>query len=230
MKIAILGAMREEITPILEHYKQYEEITFGGNTFYKIIDNPLEIIVAYSRIGKVHAAISACSMILHFGCKKLIFSGVAGAINPKLRIGDLLLGLELCQHDVDITAFGHPFGFIPESELFVSSDSTLNEIAHKVAMQKGIILHEGIIATGDQFIANSTKKEWIGNEFKADALEMEGASVAVVCKNLNVPFCILRAISDAADMEADFKFDQFLEQSAKNSADFVIRMLELLKK
>lgn len=110
MKVGILGAMDEEIMLLLEHYKDYESICFGGNTFYKIKQNG--IIIASSRIGKVFSALSASIMILHFGCEGIIFTGVAGGVNPKYKIGDLVLGVELAQHDVDITAFGHPFGFL----------------------------------------------------------------------------------------------------------------------
>jgi len=95
-------------------------------------------------------------------------------------------------------------------------------------LAKGIVLQEGIIATGDQFICDASKKEWIGKTFNADALEMEGASVAVVCDALSVPFCILRAISDAADMDAGFSFDTFLESSAKQSASFMVSILDAL--
>jgi len=83
-----------------------------------------------------------------------------------------------------------------------------------------------VIATGDQFVANAERKDWIGDTFNADALEMEGASVAVVCSALDVPFFILRAISDSADMDASFNFDAFLESSAKISADFILSMVD----
>ena len=97
-----------------------------------------------------------------------------------------------------------------------------------MAKKKGLILKEGLIATGDQFVADVERKNWIAATFKADALEMEGASVAVVCNALNVPFFILRAISDSADMDASFNFDEFLESSAKISADFILSMVDEL--
>lgn len=87
-------------------------------------------------------------------------------------------------------------------------------------------LREGIIATGDQFVASEARKNWIESTFNADALEMEGASVAVVCDALNVPFFILRAISDTADMDASFSFDEFMESSAIISAEFIMKMVQ----
>ncbi len=230
MKIAIMGAMVEEIEPLLEYFKDYETIDYAKNRYYKINYKDNEIILAYSKIGKVFAALTAATMIEKFDAEVLLFSGVAGAINPSLKIGDLIVAKELCQHDLDITAFGHPHGYVPEGEVCIRSDDKLREIAFEVAKEKNIELKEGIIATGDQFIADEKRKEWIKGTFKADALEMEGAAVAVVCDALDVPFFILRAISDAADMDAGFDFDEFLNSSAKVSADFVIRMMDKLIK
>lgn len=224
MKVGILGAMDEEIMLLLEHYKDYESICFGGNTFYQIRQNG--IVIASSRIGKVFSALSASIMILHFGCEGIIFTGVAGGVNPKYKIGDLVLGVELAQHDVDITAFGHPFGFLSGGKVFTKTDEKLNSIAKEVAKNEGFRMYEGIIATGDQFIHNSERKEWIKNTFKADVIEMEGASVAVVCDNLQIPFCILRAISDNASDEALVSYEEFLEEAARKSTRLVIKMLE----
>lgn len=226
MTIGILGAMQEEISPLLEHYKTYETIAFGGNTFYKVSLSNKTLIIACSRIGKVHSSLSAATMILYFGCNKIIFNGVAGGINPSYKIGDLVIGEKLCQHDVDITIFGHPFGYFSDSKIFTQTDETLNELAKEVAKDLNITIHQGTIATGDQFISNKEKKEWIKNEFNADAIEMEGASVAVVCDNLNTPLCVIRAISDNAGDEALISYEEFLEHSAKQSASLVIKMIE----
>ncbi|WP_027327072.1 5'-methylthioadenosine/adenosylhomocysteine nucleosidase [Helicobacter pametensis] len=226
MKVAILSAMREEITPFLQKYPHHTQKEIGGNTYFLVNAGGYELILAYSKIGKVHAALSASTMILHFGAEKLIFSGVAGGLNPSLKVGDLIIANKLCQYDVDITAFGHPLGFIPESSVYIEANLTLNALAHEVAREKGITLQEGIIASGDSFIANREKKQWLIDTFGADAVEMEGASVANVCHLLRVPFCILRSISDSADGEADVSFDEFLESSAKVSADFVEAMLQ----
>jgi adenosylhomocysteine/aminodeoxyfutalosine nucleosidase len=169
-------------------------------------------------------------LIEKFGCDTLLFSGVAGAISDELNIGDLIIADGLCQHDLDITAFGHPFGYVPEGEVCIATDAKLRVVAKEVAKSKGLTLKEGVIATGDQFVANAERKNWIGTTFKADALEMEGACVAVVCSSLDVPFFILRAISDSADMDAGFNFDEFLESSAKISADFILAMVDAVSK
>ena len=229
-KIAIMGAMPEEVEPIVAKLENLKETVYGANTYYEGNYNGQEVVVAYSKIGKVFATLTATMLIEKFGCDTLLFSGVAGAISDDLKIGDLIIADGLCQHDLDITAFGHPFGFVPEGEVCIPTDVNLRKIAKDVASFKGLTLKEGVIATGDQFVANADRKDWIGSEFKADALEMEGASVAVVCSALDVPFFILRAISDSADMDASFNFDEFLESSAKISADFILSMVDAIQK
>jgi adenosylhomocysteine/aminodeoxyfutalosine nucleosidase len=221
-----MGAMVEEITPLLEKFKEYETVEFAKNRFYVLKYKGIDITIAYSKIGKVNAALTASVLINRFGAEKLLFSGVAGAVDATLHIGDLIAASSLVQHDLDITVFGHPYGFVPESKVFIKSDEKLLQIAYETADKLGLTLKSGIIATGDQFINDGAKKEWIKNTFNANAIEMEGAGVAFVCDALNVPFFILRAISDAADAKAGFDFDEFLQSSSKISADFIIAMLD----
>ncbi len=225
-KLAIMGAMEEEIEPLLSYFSDIKITEFANNKYYEVKYNNLDIVVAYSKIGKVFSTLTATTMIEKFGCDTLLFSGVAGGINPKLQIGDLIVANKLCQHDLDITAFGHPNGFVPGGSVFVNTDEKLKNIAFNVAKENNIKIIEGTIATGDQFVADEKRKEFIESTFNADALEMEGGSVAVVCDALNVPYLILRAISDTADMDAGFNFDEFLESSAKNSANFLIKIID----
>jgi adenosylhomocysteine/aminodeoxyfutalosine nucleosidase len=227
-KLAIMGAMEEEIVPLLEYFTDIKKVQYANNTYYEAKYNETDIVVAYSKIGKVFSTLTASTMIQKFGCDMLLFSGVAGGINPILKIGDLIVANKLSQHDLDITAFGHPYGFVPGGKIYIDTDSKLNAIALEVAKENNISIIEGIIATGDQFICDETKKNFIQNTFNADALEMEGASVAVVCDALNVPCLILRAISDTADMDAEFNFEEFLETSAKNSAEFLVKIIDKL--
>ena len=226
MKIAIMGAMPEEIAPILKKIENYTTTEYAKNTYYEATYKGIELVIAYSKIGKVFSTLTASTMIQHFGAQKLLFSGVAGAVSPSLKVGDLVVATKLSQHDLDITAFGHPYGYVPEGSVFVEADRTMIELSKSVASEMGKTIQEGIIATGDQFVANEERKNWIGTTFNADALEMEGASVAVVCDALDIPFFILRAISDAADMDASFSFDEFLETSAIESAEFVMKMVD----
>lgn len=227
MKIAILGAMEEEIFPILKELK-YDIISHANNKFYIAQYKNHDLIIAYSKIGKVNSTLSATIMIEKFGAEILLFTGVAGALNEDLKIGDMLYATSLVQHDLDITAFGHPYGYVPGIEVFSKSDVRLNALAKNVAGKLGINLMGGIIASGDQFVCTKERKEWIKDTFKADAVEMEGASVALVCVSMGVPFFILRAISDEASGGAEFDFDKFLLGSAKTSANFVLEMVEMI--
>ncbi len=229
MKIAIMGAMPEEIEPILSRVGEYSCIKIAGNSYYQCSYGGHELIVAYSKIGKVFSALTATIMCKHFGAECMLFSGVAGAISSELSIGDLVVATELVQHDLDISAFGHPYGFVPEGKQFIETSTNLRALAKRVALAQGVDLRDAVIATGDQFVCDKKRKEWIGETFGADALEMEGASVAVVCDALGVDLLILRAISDSADMDAGFDFDEFLSSSAQVSAEFVLKMVESIE-
>ena len=226
--IAILGAMDEEVTPILTAVGEYDTISYANNKFYLASYKGKQLVIAYSKIGKVNAALTTSIMIEKFKASKLLFTGVAGALSEGLKIGDLMYATSLAQHDLDITAFGHPYGYVPGIEVFSKTDDGLNKLAIEVAVKKGLDLKSGIIATGDQFVCSKDKKDWIKAVFKADVVEMEGASVAQVCTQLGVPFFILRAISDEAGGGAEFDFDEFLNSSAKVSADFMLTMVEAL--
>ena len=228
-KLAIMGAMEEEITPLLSYFTNVKKISFAKNTYYEAKYNDIDIVVAHSKIGKVFSALTATTMIEKFGCEMLLFGGVAGGINPNLQIGDLIVAEKLSQHDLDITAFGHPFGYVPGGSVYTYTDSKLRKIALEVAKNNNIKIIEGIIATGDQFVADEVRKSFIEKTFNADALEMEGASVATVCDSLDIPCLILRAISDTADMNANFNFNEFLQQSADRSASFLIKIIDELK-
>ena len=224
--IGILCAMREELEPILEKVEIKEVIEYGRNKFYKAKFNNMDLILAYSKIGKVNSATTATIMIEKFGAEKILFSGVAGAIDEDLKIGDLVIADKTCQHDVDLTVFGYEPGYIPESKVYFECDKNLNLIAKKVAEKMNVRLKEGIIASGDQFVHSKERKEWIKKTFNAIAIEMEGGAVGCVAWTLNIPFFMLRAISDTAEEGAGVDFDEFLEESSKVSAEFLIKMLK----
>ncbi|MCR8708517.1 5'-methylthioadenosine/adenosylhomocysteine nucleosidase [Campylobacter sp. RM5063] len=228
MKIAILGAMPEEVTPLLETLKEYQTIEYANNTYYIAKYKNHELIIAYSKIGKVNSTLSATIMIEKFKAELMLFTGVAGAFNPSLEIGDLIYATKLAQYDLDITAFGHPLGYVPGNEIFIKTDDKLNNLAIEVAKELGVKLQSGIIATGDEFICDENKKAKIREIFNADACEMEGASVALVCDALKIPCLILRSMSDKAGEKAEFDFDEFVEKSAKISANFVLKICEKL--
>jgi len=228
VRVAILGAMPEEIEPLLERVDNIIKVEYANNYYYKAKYQGVEVVIAYSKIGCAFSTLSATILLEHFGCDVLLFSGVAGAINSNYKIGDLIVANRLCKHDLDITAFGHPPGYVPEGKVFIQSSKELVELAKEVATEKNIDLKEATVATGDQFVSCSDTKNKIITTFNADAIEMEGYPVALVCDALNVPFVVLRAISDSADSDASFDFDAFLQESAKVSADFILEMVSKL--
>lgn len=226
MKIGIIGAMRTEIEPLLERFKEYEEEVLGNQTYYKIKVKDHTLIIVQSNIGKVAASMTATLLITKFTCEEIIFTGVAGGLKDSLEIGDLLVATSLVHHDVDISVFGHKKGYIPSIGREIKTNQKLRESLKEVAKKHSITLHEGIIATGDQFISSKEKKEEIIKEFNASAIEMEGVAVAQVCQELSIPSAIIRSISDKANGDAPENFDKFVEIAAKNSSKLTLAYLD----
>ncbi|MDR1912743.1 MAG: 5'-methylthioadenosine/adenosylhomocysteine nucleosidase [Helicobacteraceae bacterium] len=226
--IGIIVARNEEVSPFLDKMRNVKTHFIGSNQYHEGLFGDKRVVLVYSRIGKVNAAIRTTILIERFGVKTILFSGVAGALNQSLHIGDLIYATRLVQHDVDIEALGYPLGFIPETGDFFATDPFLNSVAESVAIERGVKLKKGAIATGDQFIADDAKKMQIAERYKADAVEMEGAAAACVCSAFGVPIFVLRTISDAADMDACFNFDTFLKSSVVISAGFTLDMVAKL--
>lgn len=227
MIIGILGAMREEIDPLLSHFRDTREHHIGGNIFYECEHNGTKVFIAYSKIGKVHSTMTTTLLLSHFKAQSVLFSGVAGSLGD-LRVNDLIVASKVCQHDVDLSAFGHPLGFFPESSVFLESSEKLNKIAYRAARELGLKLHSGVIASGDEFIHSKERKTWIHETFGAEAVDMESACVGVACVNFGVPFCILRTISDDTEGQAEISFDEFLASASEMSAKLTFKMVDLL--
>lgn len=224
--IGIIGAMQEEITPLLEYYKEYETIQLGKLKFYKVTLEDKTLYITQSKIGKVSASIAATSLITKYNCETILFTGVAGANHVDLEIGDLVIGTKLVHHDVDITAFGHPKGHIPEIGIEIETSPELNQIAEKIISEKKYNFKIGTIATGDQFVHDKQIKQQISENFDGIAIEMEGVAVAQTCAQLEIPCFILRAISDNANGDAPENFMEFVKQSAIKSSSIVTMMIE----
>ena len=229
MRIGIIGAMSEEVCELKDimTIETVEEL-FGFKYFVgKFLGK--NIVLVESGIGKVNSAVCTTVLIKKFNISKIIFTGVAGAVGRTLNIGDVVIGSELIEHDFDCTAFGMQPGVIPRMDTSIfKSDEKLIEIAKK-AVVKVLGEHRtkiGVVVSGDQFIANKEKIQWLGDTFNAQCTEMEGASVAHVCYLAKVPFIILRAISDKADGSAHMDFPKFVELAAKNSKNVVEEMLK----
>lgn len=233
MKIGIIGAMNEEITELKELMTNINEKKVRGLTFFEGKLCGKEVVLVESGIGKVNAAISTTLLINEFKVEKIIFTGVAGAVNPNVNVTDIVIGTDLVESDMDVTAGGnYKLGEIPRMKNSnFKPDPYLFTIAHSVAVK---LFGENKVFTGriisrDEFVASTEKVNKLREIFNAECVEMEGAAVAHVCEILNTPFVILRSISDKADNEAGMTFDEFVKIAAKNSKLIVEGILNSLK-
>lgn len=224
MTYGIIGAMREEIDLLTAQLTNPATRTVATMNFVSGTLGDAQVVIAEGRGGKVNAA--ACTQILidRFDASHLIFTGVAGALNPSINIGDLVVSTDLVQHDMDITGFGHEAGVIPDLHVLAfEADAHLRARAMRAAAAvcPDVTAHEGRIATGDQFVHDATRKAWIAEHFGASCVEMEGAAVAQVAWLNQVPFVVVRAISDTADGSATANFTEFLPESGRRAAALV---------
>lgn len=231
MIIGIIGAMNEEIIELKSVMKNIAEENIGNLLFFKGELEGKNVVLVECGIGKVNAAICATIMKEHFDVDKIIFTGVAGGVNPSINIGDIVVGEDLVQHDVNATAFGYRLGQIPRMDDYkFNGDEKLVSLAYETAIDQfgKDKVWKGRIVSGDQFIASDDKIKWLKETFDAFCTEMEGAAVAHVCHALDVPFVVIRAISDKADSEANVDYGEFVKVAAKNSKTIVEGILRKL--
>lgn len=229
--IAIVGAMDEEISALLPALKNPSIETIAGQSFHKgsIQDHP--VVITRSGVGKVNAAVTTTLLIERFGADKLIFTGIAGALSPKLSPTDVVISTSLVQHDVDLSAFGSPLGLLDGyTERYLPSDLTMQKEALDAATRLlgNEKVFSGIIATGDQFIADKKLVNHIYKEFNAMAIEMEGAAIAQVANKFNKPFVVIRTISDKADGSAHLDYPLLKQKTADNSVAITLEMLKTM--
>ena len=193
-----------------------------------------DIILAVCGVGKVNAAMCAQTMIVTYHPDKIVNTGVAGALSTELGVGDVVLASDLVEHDLDTTALGDPPGLIPGLDAVKMrcseqlSMSELKKAAEEALAGTGAKILSGVIATGDQFVADGEKKKQIVERFGAVACEMEGGAVAQVCSLNRVPFAVIRTMSDSADGRAVDDYPAFARKAAGISAEIVIRAATLI--
>jgi adenosylhomocysteine nucleosidase len=244
---AILGAFEREVILLEDrlterHVYQIEGIKFvAGNL------KGQKVVIAWTGIGKVNAAMTTTLLIEHFKPKYIIFTGIAGAVNPQLRPGDIVIAAKTAHHDMGTV---WPEGLFVkgvknrldgmENPLFFPADETLLSCARQaakridmrrvetVAGRRKPKIIQGVIVTGDSFIASTEKCAELRKKLQADAVEMEGAAVAQICYQRQIKHLIIRSISDSADEGAVFDKQMFYVLAAKNSSDLVAEMIDLL--
>lgn len=231
MKIGIIGAMDQEIKILRENLEAPLSWERGGALFISGSIGRHEVIVVRSGIGKVAASITTSLLIQQYGVNMVINTGSAGGIGKDLQIGDLVISEKLAYFDVDVTGFGYQFGQLPGgTPLYFEASRYLIDEMTKAAEKTQHAVKKGLIVTGDSFIDAPGKIAAILTNFpEALACEMEGAAVAQTAKQFNIPFLVVRAISDTADHSATVKFDQFIEEAGKRSAEMVIEFVKTIK-
>ena len=222
----IIGAVPEEAQAIKKEMINISEETIGGLTFFKGKFYDEDIVFVQSGVGKVNAAMTATILITRYNVDKVIFSGVAGSLDRKVKVGDVVIGTEMIQHDADATEFGYEIGQIPQmDEWKFKSAPKLLEKSKNIKNDK-FELFFGRILTGDQFISKKDEKKRLGEKFEALCVDMESAAVAQVCYRLNTDFLILRSISDSLTDESGMEYDVFVELAANNSKEILKEILK----
>lgn len=228
-KIAIIGAMPQEVE-ILRNLMLEAKVTEIANC--KIFEGKINnrpVAVLQSGIGKVAAAMGTALLIQLFKPDMIINTGSAGGLDENLNVGDVIISTEVRHHDVDVTAFGYEKGQLPANPAAFLPNEQLVEVAKKQAEKLGLNAVSGLICSGDAFINGAEKIAQIRADFpQVAAVEMEAAAIAQVCHAMNVPFVVVRAISDVADKESHLSFDEFLPLAAEKSSEMVLAMLNNL--
>lgn len=221
--IGIIGAMRievEKINSMIENkeIKKYGIVEYtSGKLFGK------DVVTSVCGVGKVNAAICAQTMILKFSPDVIINTGVGGSLSPELKIGDIAVAESLVEHDMDTSPIGDPVGLISGLNIIniPADEKTVEKLVEGIATLNDIKAIRGVIASGDQFIADPEAKSRIVSNFGAIACEMEGASIGHVCYASSVPFAVVRAVSDCADGSSHMDYPTFLPIAADNAAKLI---------
>ncbi|MBQ9117073.1 MAG: 5'-methylthioadenosine/adenosylhomocysteine nucleosidase [Clostridia bacterium] len=214
--IGFIGAMQIELDGIRALMTEKTSETVSGIEYVcgKLGSN--RIVTAVCGIGKVFAAICAQTMILKYSPTLIINTGVAGAISPDLSIGDVVVAEKVLQHDMYTSPIGDPVGLISGiNKIYFETDKKASDALAASLAKLNIKTLRGVIATGDQFVSNTEKKNYLRDSFGAASCEMEGGSIGHVCYVNSVPFAILRSISDNADEGATMDYPTFARTSAE---------------
>ena len=233
--IAIIGAMAVEVKGLIDQLENRNTQRTAGLLFHEGTLNGTPCVVAQCGPGKVNSAVCAQIMILRYEPRLIINVGVAGGVG--VGIGDLVVASACVQHDFDTTAMGDPLGTlfichgedVDQEELIeLRADEAAAKVLLSVAKNVYGGAHEGVIATGDVFVADKEKNLWLSEKFGAKAVEMEGGSIAQTCYMNGVPFAVLRAISDNANDQSPEDFPAFAKECAKKTLELLFEALPKL--
>ncbi len=230
--IAIIGAMDCEVNLLKSCLKNYKETKAGKIAVYTGTVNNYNVIISKSGVGKVNSAVTTQYIADTYHPDCIINTGVAGGIADDLSVGDIVIGTSLVQYDFNVTALGYALGYMctginKDKPTVYYSDETLVESYEKAVTESGFgsKIHKGVIATGDTFISDNKKKAELKSIFNASAAEMEGCAIAQCAYMNNIPFVIVRAISDLANGEAPKSLEKFESEMAEVSAKTIETLL-----
>jgi len=228
--IGIIGAMESEVEAIYAQMTSKEIIESNGIKFYKGQLSEKDVVVIQCGIGKVNAAICTQILIMKFGVEKVINTGIAGATGEGLNIYDFVVSTAAVYHDFDTQFFGYKLGQVPGLPERFEADKGLADAAVKAfnnsELAKQHKITTGLIASGDQFIAGGEKKDFIVSNFHPMCVEMEGCAIAHACYRNNVPFVVVRCMSDCADDNVQTSYDEAV--ASKLSSTMLLKIMETL--
>ncbi|GEN84663.1 5'-methylthioadenosine/S-adenosylhomocysteine nucleosidase [Sporosarcina luteola] len=230
MKIAIIGAMEQEVEILREKIESPTSKEIAGCEFIEGIIGEHDVVLVKSGIGKVNAAIATTLLIEQYEPTVVLNTGSAGGFNDSLEVGTVVISDEVRHHDVDATAFGYELGQVPGMPPSYLADQKLVDIAKEAVEDIGEHAHAtGLIASGDVFMSNPERVKLVQGQFPSMiAAEMEAAAVAQVCHQFGTPFVVIRALSDIAGKESSISFDEFLPLAAKHSSEIVLQAISKL--
>ena len=226
--IGIIGALEVEVAILKEIMEDVRIIKKASMDFYEGILAGKKAVVVRSGIGKVNAGICAQILADVFSVDAIINTGIAGSLNKNINIGDIVLSTDVVQHDMDATGFGYRKGQIPQMPVFFfNADDNLRRLAAEVCREVNpdIQVFEGRIASGDQFVCDQDVKNQIVSDFSAYATEMEGAAIGQAAYLNEIPFLVVRAISDKADGSAQMDYSEFEKAAVDHSVRLTLNML-----
>ncbi len=226
--IGIIGAMEEEVSQLVHKMSDMEKTEIAGMVFNKGLIGNKDLVVVKSGIGKVNAAMCTQILATYFKVDMVINTGVAGSLRNEINIGDVVISTDALQHDMDATGFGYEPGVIPRMKTSIfEADKKLVKIAEESCKDSvpEIGVFKGRVVSGDQFITDKAVKERLVNLFRGYCTEMEGAAIAQAAYLNNIPFLIIRAISDKADDSARMDYGEFERKAIDNSVAMLCEML-----
>lgn len=228
--IGIIGAMDTEVDNIKTQVKNKALSTVAGVDFVCGFIDDVNVCVAKCSPGKVNAALCTQAMIDNFDIDMIINVGVACSLSEDVIIKNVVIASDVCEYDIDITALGEPKGFINGLNVIkVKTDDKISEQLARIAINHGEKIHRGTIASGDTFIANNELKKTLSTEFGAICGEMEGGAIGHTCAANNVPFAVLRSISDGGNENAQLDYPTFKKIAAEISTAIILEFIKLKK-